>query len=431
MKKIFTLVGILLLASCTKDDILVEFEQQLEQTNQDTLNKSGTTTDFKNYNRTFTLAKESYLNQRSGISFMWHHQFPYPWGFMPYMGNEDANRGWYGGGQAYGDVNKDGYQDILVSLHKTATNTSMIWFINSGDNRNYKEDASYFNSSTQGINAYKILKTDVNNDNIADYICLGVEETPGNYGGNFDVLIGTPAGKFDVKKINTDGRYWYHTAAAGDLNNDGFVDVVSATFIWYGDGTGNFKKGISIDDNELSYIKSPIAHEILDINKDGYNDLILATVGSLDVTTIVLGKSNGFDKTNKIIKLPKSSHHDIMDTEIIDLDGDGDLDIVELRFLGGGPEGTKDLKYSVSNFIVYWNKNMNFTLDETYFGNDVYDGNYINGTYDQYGWSRFKFDDVDGDGVDEILAENYHDSEYNALKKIDGVWKKVSLTFGK
>ena len=43
---------------------------------------------------------------------------------------------------------------------------------------------------------------------------------------------------------------------------------------------------------------------------------------------------------------------------------------------------------------------------------------------DKYGWSNFKFDDLDKDGVMDIIAENYHDSKTNGYKKINDKWVK-------
>jgi len=66
------------------------------------------------------------------------------------------------------------------------------------------------------------------------------------------------------------------------------------------------------------------------------------------------------------------------------------------------------------------------------------DGDYLNGNQsvgigyqDRNGWSRFKFDDIDGDGVDDIISENVQDGKFNGLKKINGVWKQHIFSFQK
>lgn len=431
MKKTIILLSLLILSSCTQEELIKEFTNQAESNQTETIPLSNQTQNTQSITKPNNkLYKESYLNQRSGISFTWNYQ-PELWDYMPIFKLNSSFR-YFAGGQAYADINNDGFQDIMVSVHQSQKEANVVWFLNKGDNKNFfmSDVKNYFNTNSNDISGFKILKTDVNNDNIADYICLGVEEIPGNYGGNFTILIGNSDNTFNIKKIQTNQRYWYHNGAAGDLNNDGYVDIITANFIWWGDGNGNFKQGISIDASHLSYINSPIVYEIIDINKDGFNDMILSTISKLDVTTIVFGKNYGFDNTNRIVKLPKSTYSDNLDIEFNDLDNDGDLDIIELRHLGGAPDNNTDTKYNVSKLIVYWNSGFKFRLDEEYFSESI-DGNYQHGTYDKYGWSSFKFDDVDGDGMDEIVAENYHEGTYNGLKKVGVVWKKSIIKFGK
>lgn len=428
MKKIFTIVGILLLASCSKDEMFLEIEEQIQKQQLDTTSVAVTPppappAEVAQAPKTFTLYKESYLNQRSGNFFSWSNEFdPY----NPIMDNrERTTQGDYDNGHAYGDVNKDGFMDILAKYQPNDGTYKLAWFINSGDNFHFTSTTEYFNQSSEGLRAYKILKTDVNNDNIADYVVLGIIERP--YGGNFTVLIGTPDGKFDIKNIPNPSDYWFYNGAAGDLNGDGFVDVITATFIWYGDGKGNFTKTIEM--NNLPFVKDILTYEILDMDKDGWNDLILR--GPHDTRIAIVFNNKGtFDRNNKVVYLPKPQYTDAQDIEITDLDGDGDLDIVQLAFLGGHPEGSQDPYYMQTKLTAYYNDNFTFTKDETLFIESK-DGNFINGDKDFFGWTLFKFDDIDGDGVDEIVAENAHNGNYNALKKINGVWKKVMITFGK
>jgi hypothetical protein len=102
-----------------------------------------------------------------------------------------------------------------------------------------------------------------------------------------------------------------------------------------------------------------------------------------------------------------------MDLEFFDMNSDGKLDIIQLR----------NNEIGVSKFLVYIYTNENYILNNTYFDNPL-DGNFVEGTMDKYGWSNFKFDDLDKDGVMDIIAENYHDSKTNGYKKINDKWVK-------
>jgi len=364
---------------------------------------------------------ESYYNQKSGIVFRWgDYQGDPANSHSSIMNNLSGKQGWYGH-QAYGDVNKDGFQDILTTHWNSENDSDTNWYINSGDNKTFTEDAQYINSSLKGLGNYKILKTDVNNDSLADYVLLGVDERiPGDYGGNFTVLIQNKQGKFDVNSIDEGKGLWYHTGASGDLDGDGFVDIVTATYIWLGDGTGNFiNTNISVDDFG---IKPALSYEIIDINKDGYNDIIVGTMkpgpdmyGSN--SSIMLGKPT-FGEYD-IISLPTTETNATLDFEFLDYDNDGDLDILELRNINAGIDTWSDYSY----IHLYENDNLTFTLNNELF-KEAKDGGYMYGSQDKHGWSRFKIDDIDNDGVMDIVAENYQDGYYNGLKKITGEWKK-------
>jgi hypothetical protein len=361
--------------------------------------------------------KESIRNQRSGISFTWGCNESY----QPLFNDRITCEGHYGNGHAYHDVNKDGMQDILVSFHKNDNSSELTWYINLGDNKRFSRSIEYFNHSTSGFNAHKILKTDVNNDGIADFIALGVDERiQNNYTGNFTVLIGKSNGSYDVNDIPNPQRYWFHNGAAGDINGDGNVDVIAATFIWYGDGKGNF---IKREDYNLQRY-SPLVYEIIDMNKDGWNDLIVR--GPFIETTIIYNNKGIINENNRTYTLPSATYKAVMDIEVVDFDKDGDLDIVELAQLGGNPPDINDPKYFVSKITVYYSNNLHFYADETVIEESL-DGNIMNGESDKYGWSVFKFDDIDKDGIDEILAENYHDGNYNVIKLVNSRWKRITF----
>jgi len=443
MKKILIpILGILLFTSCTKEDILEpavvvvpEVPTKPSSIKSTTVGDTTYITNIVAFSPTkYTLYKESVKNQRSGIFFQWQENTNVNPLYLPQQNS--PNKSFFSAGQAYGDVNKDGYSDFLVAVNDDDNNVELRWFINNGDNYNFKQSTTMFNQSTKGISAHKLLKTDVNNDGIPDYVALGVDERVQNdYNGNFSVLIGKSNGTFDVKPIPNPNKYWFHNGAAGDLNGDGFVDIVTASFIWLGDGTGNFVKNYMMPD---SYCDSPLVYEIGDMNGDGYNDIVLSTEKNLDVTSIILNNAGKFDATNKIIKLQKVDYTASNDIELYDIDSDGDLDVIDLRRLGIIPDdGVFNPIYAKTKLFVYLNNNGVFQYVADYI-QDSEDGGYKHGDaavgigyQDKIGWSAFKFDDIDGDGIDDIIPENVHNGSYNGLKKINGVWKQHIFSFQK
>ena len=410
MKKIFILLSLLTLFSC-QDEFIKEFETQAES-NQ-TQNTQSTPKPLTK------LYKESYLNQRSGISFWWYSG----WGHGT---NVNESTGYFSAGHAYHDINGDGFMDILVTHYDLSNKSSVNWYLNDGTNSNFTKSLKYINGNTGGLSSHKILKTDVNNDNLADFILLGVDETQqNNYGGNFTTLVQQKNGTFEIIRVNEGVGFWFHNGSSGDLNSDGFVDVIAGDYLWWGDGTGNFINS-KINITEL-YARDVLAYEVFDINKDGFNDLILGAAPIKNPTTIVLNNNGKFDINNTKILLPTDMTTGINDIEIYDIDSDGDFDIIENRILN-----------NKTKLHTYINSNLKFTLVPYYIENSE-DGGFLNGDVDKHGWGSFKFDDLDKDGKDEIVIENFHDGYnpttgnllYNCLKKVDGKWKKVMVTFGK
>lgn len=406
---------ILIFSSCTKEIIYIE--DTLDELLENTKTESNLISEIST--KTYTLSKESYFNQKSGMFFSWADNGSREEEYLPIMTNtKNTVVDWYNAGQSYHDINGDGYQDILVSSSNKNEESFFQWYINNGDNKHFTSDESVIKQSTDGYTSHKFIKTDVNNDNIADFVAFGVDERiQGDYTGNLTILIGDSDGKFDVNNIPNPNRYWFHGGAAGDLNQDGFVDLIGADYIWWGDGSGNFTQ----DDFEFFKLsEASLSFEILDMNNDGFNDIVIGTQTEYSQDFIILNNGSGFNETNEIVYLPKTNFSGIMDIEIVDIDNDGDLDIVECRMNND----------SVSYLFLYENNNFNFTVNEKYFENSN-DGNFIHGEFDFYGWSRFKFDDIDGDGIDDIITENYQDGIYNGLKNIDGIWKKYEFKFGK
>lgn len=392
---------LLLLASCTKEDIptpqpIVKVDTPIVKSDTTKINVTKR-----------TIYTQSYRNQISGISFMWHwNNSANP--YKKIMNNDE--KGDFGGGQAYSDINEDGYEDILVSYSNDNIGYKGIrWYINKGDNKHFNSDTTYINANTFGNTAHKILKTEINKDGKPDFIILGVDERiVGNYSGNFNVLLSTSTNKFDFKTIPNPNKYWFHNGATGDINNDGNVDVVTATFVWYGDGTGNFTKS-NIELN--SYTKAILVYEVLDLDEDDKDDIVLGGNDVYGNTTIIFSNTN-------IVKFTKHSEFIFCnDFEFLDLDSDGDLDMVELR---------ADKDQLQTKIFAYIKTPTGYSLDPSYF-NDSLDGGNVYGQNDKYGWSTFKMDDLDKDGISELVAENYHDSPINGYKKVGEKWVKYEF----
>ena len=173
----------------------------------------------------------------------------------------------------------------------------------------------------------EVKLSDIDNDGLSDIVYL--RQSNGLYwyknlgGGNFEPqeliinpLTGEQAGSFDT----------------GDLNNNGFTDVVVSYFTvdggvyWYEnlDGQGTFNAGSSLQ--IPSGAKSRNAR-IADIDGDGKQDIVVSFSFQSQVARVMWFKNLGngqFDSGTVIIQDGDFQQ----EFEIGDIDGDGDLDIV-------------------------------------------------------------------------------------------------------
>ena len=112
MRKIIILLSLLTLVSCTHEELVNEFQPQVQSNQESEVilppvpqaqnNQPSTKPSIKLY-------KESYLNQRSGIAFWWYSG----WG---HGNNVNESSGSFSAGHAYYDVNNDGKISVSDAL---------------------------------------------------------------------------------------------------------------------------------------------------------------------------------------------------------------------------------------------------------------------------------------------------------------------------
>ena len=115
----------------------------------------------------------------------------------------------------------------------------------------------------------------------------------------------------------------------GDFDGDGNNDIAgtgsSLVTVYFGNGSGGFAKGV-----ELTVNDSPIAGKSVDIDGDGYDDIVV--VNTSGTTSILL--SNG-DRTFQTQQLFTMLDGYLYDMDMGDLNEDGGQDIVVVSPNGG------------------------------------------------------------------------------------------------
>jgi hypothetical protein len=180
-----------------------------------------------------------------------------------------------------GDLNSDGYTDLVIGAN--GANKAFVYY--GGPGFDGISDVAIEDHTGELHFGYPVANAgDLNSDGYTDLVI-------GAYGANRAfVYYGGPGfdGASDVTIADHTGESGFgHTAAnAGDLNNDGYTDLVIGThsankaFVYYGGPGFDGASDVTIADHtgELYFGRS--VANAGDLNNDGYTDLVIGAHGA-------------------------------------------------------------------------------------------------------------------------------------------------------
>ncbi|CAF5068317.1 unnamed protein product, partial [Rotaria sp. Silwood1] len=182
-----------------------------------------------------------------------------------------------------GDINNDSNLDITVA--NAGTNSIGI-FLGYGDG-NFATSVIY--STGHASFPQYIDMGDLNGDNLLDIVVTNTQED------NLGVFLGYGNGSFAAQIMYEIGSASRPAALAlGDLNNDGYLDIVVANNglnnvgVFLGYGNGSFASQILFPTGDNSHPYSVI---IADINNDHHQDIVSLNAGTNSIA-VLLGRSN-------------------------------------------------------------------------------------------------------------------------------------------
>lgn len=233
------------------------------------------------------------------------------------------------------DFDNDGDLDIVVSYYygeQEKPGNEVVYF-NKFNGQLFESDTS-FAEITRGWNI-KSTFIDIDNDGDLDWYISNLWWS--------DKLLLNDNGKYtDVSDIYLGDSLYLNTTAAAfaDIDNDGDLDLIRSCdeqliVISLNNGSGYFKDATdsliskNLKLNVFSY-GSEKTFNMLDINNDGFIDILLTTAFSEDNKTMLLLNRNGkqFDKFLDE-HIPESET--FYSSAVFDVDRDGDKDIFLIR----------------------------------------------------------------------------------------------------
>ncbi len=188
-----------------------------------------------------------------------------------------------------GDFNRDGIQDVAVADYQ---NDAVVVLIGKGDGSFPKSQPPSYPVGTKTMNygipnywPQSIAAGDFNNDGIPDLVTANLTA------GNVSILLGKGDGTFAFQSIWPVGKH-PESVSVGDFNDDGVQDLAVGNelsgnvSVLMGQGGGAFASQISYPIGSGVYSLA-----IGDMNGDGKRDLVTSNTNS--TVSLLLGKGDG------------------------------------------------------------------------------------------------------------------------------------------
>ncbi len=300
-----------------------------------------------------------------------------------------------------GDIDNDGYDDIAVTAEGSNTQ-GIVYVYLGGSTMNIHYDLLMEGNSGERLGGV-IAGGDMNNDNCADFaVFTNVDDT-----NTFYIYLGNsePNETIDLTIVGaigyipgTENNFGRSVANAGDVNGDGYDDIIAgatgynsagAAYIYYGgpgmDNTADVQLTENTEEGYYGYAVAGVG----DVNNDGYDDVLVAAYRAENYdgkVFLYLGGANMDNIADQVFTPPSSGEYfGETITGLGDFNNDGYDDYAI---------GTPEFDNRTGSVNIYLGSDVpDNTADMTIIGD----------SYDSMGSSLSGGDDFNNDGYPDLL----------------------------
>ena len=295
-----------------------------------------------------------------------------------------------------GDVNGDGYSDFIAN----AVSIGKVYIYFGGMNMDNVPD--FIKSGNYGFGECVSAAGDVNGDGYDDVI-IGINNVGVNGDGKAQIFFGgqnmDTIADLTMYEQQNNTRFGESLCGAGDLNNDGYDDVIigdmdengGRAYIYYGGANMNNEIDLTLYSetqySQFGYCFAPKK----DINGDGYNDLVVGARSfnsGLGRVYIYYGSTSMDNSPDLVLQGQAAGEEFGSSVSLGDINGDGYYDVI-----CGAPFFNS---YTGRIFLFYGGASMDNVADK------VFNADTASGFFGAFQTSA----DFNNDGYDDIVTNS-------------------------
>ena len=260
---------------------------------------------------------------------------------------------------AIGDLNKDGHADVFFTSHQASGNPLTLSYLYWGSVQGYSADRR---QEFETVGAWGVSLADLNHDGFDEIVVSSYKEH-----FSYDVpsvIYWSARGSFSATRRTALFTHGAVGNVVADFNHDGHPDILflntasrsrggnSPIYVYWGDASGQYtpRRRISLP------AVDPYEWAAGDLNNDGWADLVVAnfgeTVRQRQESFVYWGGSKGFSEERRSALMGTGS----AGVSIADLDRDGHIDVV----LANAPLAADQEKGA----FIYWGGPSGFVTAE-------------------------------------------------------------------